>query len=109
MPLYEYRCQSCEKVHEILQKISERPKRKCPGCGGRLEKLVSRSGFVLKGAGWYVTDYARKGKSGDDGEKNEKSSKSSKTSKNAKSDDTTSDTTPASDSKGKEAKAGSST
>ena len=33
----------------------------CPHCGGRLEKLISSPAFHLKGSGWYVTDYARKG------------------------------------------------
>ena len=63
MPLYEYRCQACDRVVEVLQKISDPPRRKCGECGGRLEKLVSQSGFVLKGAGWYVHEYGRKGKS----------------------------------------------
>ena len=38
----------------------EQPAR-CRKCGGRLEKLVSTSAIQFKGAGWYVTDYARKG------------------------------------------------
>ena len=57
MPLYEYRCQSCKKVFEVIQTFAAKPKRKCEECGGGLEKLVSRSGFVLKGGGWYKTDY----------------------------------------------------
>ncbi len=57
MPLYEYRCGSCEKVFEVIQSFSSRPKRKCEECGGALKKLVSRSGFVLKGGGWYKSDY----------------------------------------------------
>lgn len=60
MPLYEYRCRACENVFEYMQGVSEGPKRKCEGCGGRLEKLVSRSGFVLKGTGWYETDFKGK-------------------------------------------------
>ena len=61
MPLYEYRCRACEKVFEYIQGLSEGPKRKCEDCAGRLEKLVSRSGFVLKGSGWYETDFKGKG------------------------------------------------
>jgi putative FmdB family regulatory protein len=58
MPIYEYRCQDCGKVHEFIQKFSDAPKTECPECGGRLEKLISNTSFVLKGSGWYVTDYA---------------------------------------------------
>lgn len=60
MPLYEYQCQGCGKHLEIMQKMSEPPKKKCPECGGKLEKLISASGFQLKGSGWYKTDYASK-------------------------------------------------
>ncbi len=61
MPIYEYQCQSCSTVTEKLQKFSDEPLRTC-GCGGNLEKLVSRSSFQLKGSGWYVTDYKTKDK-----------------------------------------------
>ncbi len=60
MPLYEYHCRKCGKDFEILQKMSEEPKKKCDECGGTLEKLVSQSAFHLKGTGWYKTDYASK-------------------------------------------------
>ena len=61
MPIYEYQCQTCGEVTEKLQKFSDDPLRTC-GCGGNLEKLVSRSSFQLKGSGWYVTDYKNKDK-----------------------------------------------
>jgi len=62
MPVYEYRCEKCRKEFEIEQKISEEPIKKCPKCGGKVTRLISNTSFVLKGSGWYVTDYARKGK-----------------------------------------------
>lgn len=73
MPLYEYECQDCGEVMEILQSHGERPKRKCPDCGGRLKKAVSAPAFQFKGTGWYVTDYADKkpGKSDAEGSKAE--------------------------------------
>jgi len=79
MPIYEYRCLDCQSEHEFIQKFSDPPKTECPKCGGRLEKLISNTSFVLKGSGWYVTDYA----SGDRKSKmdSEKSSKSSGESK----------------------------
>jgi len=38
---------------------------KCPTCKGKVKKLISNTSFQLKGTGWYVTDYARKGQNGD--------------------------------------------
>jgi putative FmdB family regulatory protein len=61
MPLYEYRCSKFGKTFEVLQKFSDAPVKKHPGCGGKVEKLISASGFQLKGSGWYATDYAAKG------------------------------------------------
>ncbi len=61
MPIYEYRCPDCEKVFEVMQKFSDEPVRECRYCAGKkVEKLISRSSFVLKGTGWYQSDYARK-------------------------------------------------
>jgi putative FmdB family regulatory protein len=60
MPLYEYQCASCQKVHEVMQKFSDAPLTECPDCNGVMTKLVSMSSFALKGSGWYTTDYKRK-------------------------------------------------
>lgn len=58
MPFYEYQCRSCGHQLEVLQKISDKPLRKCPACGkGALTKLVSAPVFRLKGSGWYETDF----------------------------------------------------
>ncbi|MCA8967468.1 MAG: zinc ribbon domain-containing protein [Planctomycetes bacterium] len=63
MPIYEYECQACGERHDALQKISEKPLRKCPACGKlKLKKLVSAAAFHLKGTGWYVTDFRDKDK-----------------------------------------------
>jgi putative FmdB family regulatory protein len=58
MPIYEYQCQSCDQVHEIIQRISEEPLTVCPACQGRLKKMVSMSAFHLKGGGWYSDGYS---------------------------------------------------
>ncbi|MGB6063748.1 MAG: zinc ribbon domain-containing protein [Desulfomonilaceae bacterium] len=60
MPIYEYRCQSCGREFEEWQKFSDPPVDKCSACGGKTCRLISQSTFVLKGTGWYVTDYGRK-------------------------------------------------
>jgi putative FmdB family regulatory protein len=59
MPLYEYECAPCRKVHEVMQKFSDAPLAECPDCQGPVTKLMSRSSFALKGTGWYTTDYKR--------------------------------------------------
>ena len=60
MPLYEYQCKKCKHRFEKIQMFSDKPVKKCPECGGLLEKLISTSSVQFKGSGWYVTDYAKK-------------------------------------------------
>ena len=60
MPIYEYTCKQCGNF-EIMQRITEDPLKKCPTCGSKVAKLISRSAFHLKGSGWYVTDYGKNG------------------------------------------------
>jgi putative FmdB family regulatory protein len=60
MPIYEYSCQKCSARVEVMQKITDKPLKRCKSCGGKLEKEWSTSSFQLKGSGWYVTDYAAK-------------------------------------------------
>lgn len=58
MPFYEYQCQACRSHHEVLQKISDPPLKKCPTCQkSALTKLISAPVFRLKGSGWYETDF----------------------------------------------------
>lgn len=57
MPTYEYECLKCGRVFEIRQRISEPPLTVCDACGGQVRRLLSAAPFILKGEGWYVTDY----------------------------------------------------
>jgi putative FmdB family regulatory protein len=63
MPLYEYACHRCGKTFEVRQKFSDLPLTTHEGCGGAVERLLSPPALQFKGSGWYVTDYARDGKS----------------------------------------------
>jgi putative FmdB family regulatory protein len=59
MPIYEYKCHKCG-VFEAMQGIKEAPLKKCPTCKSKVERQMSRGSFILKGSGWYATDYAKK-------------------------------------------------
>ena len=87
MPIYEYQCEKCG-TFEATQRITDKPLAKCPTCKAKVKKLISNTSFQLKGTGWYVTDYARKGQNGD-----------------AKADAKASDAKPEGKKEGKESKA----
>ena len=57
MPTYEYECSKCPRVFEVRQRITEAPLTICDVCGGPVRRLLSAAPFILKGEGWYVTDY----------------------------------------------------
>jgi putative FmdB family regulatory protein len=62
MPTYEYIC-TAGHAFEAFQKISERPKSKCPKCGKPATRKISGgAGLVFKGTGFYITDYGKDGK-----------------------------------------------
>jgi putative FmdB family regulatory protein len=72
MPLYEYRCQRCEDVFEVIQRFSDEPLTVHESCGGAVERLLSPPALQFKGTGWYVTDYARAGNGKENGKKDSK-------------------------------------
>ena len=61
MPIYEYKCTSCGKVFEVLQKHFDVDEAPCEACGQPGKRIMSNTSFVLKGSGWYVTDYKSNG------------------------------------------------
>jgi putative FmdB family regulatory protein len=64
MPLYEYECDACGRRFEVIQKFSDLAPEACKHCGkGPVHRLASSPAIQFKGTGWYVTDYAQKGKS----------------------------------------------
>jgi putative FmdB family regulatory protein len=94
MPIYEYKCPKCG-VFEVMQGIKQAALKKCPTCKSKIERMISSTSFVLKGTGWYATDYAKKtppsesakdgketaanGKSGDSGDAAASKTESEKT------------------------------
>lgn len=84
MPIYEYCCQDCKQIFEEWQEGFEEKDMTCPVCSGRATRVISHTAFILKGSGWYVTDYSAK-KPGVNGNGNDK---------NAKADGDSSDSAP---------------
>lgn len=59
MPVYEYRCNACGREFEYQQRMSDPEKTTCESCGQeKLERLISRTAFQLKGSGWYKDLYS---------------------------------------------------
>ena len=85
MPTYEYECEACHRVFEVRQRITEDPLTTCEKCGGTVRRLLSAAPFILKGEGWYVTDYPSESR------KKAMQSESSSKSDGAKSDGAKSD------------------
>ncbi len=56
MPIYEYECTKCGHAFELVQTFSDRPRRRCPLCRGKVNKLIGSVGISFKGSGYYVTD-----------------------------------------------------
>jgi len=78
VPLYEYECQKCGRRTEKIEPVAGPHLKKCPYCGGKVERAITAPAIQFKGSGWYVTDYAGKSPTKDsaaekgDGEKSEK-------------------------------------
>ena len=86
MPLYEYKCRSCGRIFEVMQKFADEPLKTHAECGGEVDRLISRSAFQLKGSGWYATDYAKSNSGSASGD--------SKTAESAKTESKTADSKP---------------
>jgi putative FmdB family regulatory protein len=81
LPLYEYKCKKCGKVMEKIRKFSDPPLTVHEDCGGELDQLLSSPAIQFKGAGWYVTDYAKKSSVPSNSSSSDSSSSSEKSEK----------------------------
>ena len=59
MPIYEYECEKCNNTFEAMQSVSAKPLKICnkSSCKGKVHRLVSASGFIFKGSGWFTSEY----------------------------------------------------
>ena len=84
MPTYEYRCPKGHVFEKFFPQMTNRRRLKCPTCGQLAERLISGSGLVFKGSGFYITDYKRAGSS--PGESERKSDTKAEAKSDAKSE-----------------------
>ena len=103
MPTYEYECSKCHRVFELRQRISEPALTTHEGCGGEVHRLISPAPFILKGEGWYVTDYpsearkkAKEAEKSSNGGDTKKSETKTETKTETKGSSTTTPSAPAS-------------
>jgi len=58
MPIYTYRCENCGVRFERQQSFSDQALTRCPECNkNKLRKVITPSGIIFKGSGWYATDH----------------------------------------------------
>jgi putative FmdB family regulatory protein len=61
MPLYEYRCESCDEKEEKLEGFDAPKDHDCPNCGAvqAMHREVSLTSFTLAGGGWMAQGYGK--------------------------------------------------
>lgn len=59
MPTYTYECERCAGRFELEQRITDPPRRRCPSCRGKVFRVIHPVGHILKGPGFYATDYRK--------------------------------------------------
>ena len=99
MPLYEYECTKCHRRTEKIESVAGPHLKKCPHCGGKVERLLAAPAIQFKGSGWYVTDYAGKKSGASDAATAKETSSSETSAKDSAAKD--SSKTPAKESKDK--------
>jgi putative FmdB family regulatory protein len=94
MPTYEYQCPEGH-LFEKLQKMSDKPRAKCPVCGKPATRKISGGvGLVFKGSGFYITDYGKDGKGPRKAESESAPAAESKSGSDAKGDSAKPETKP---------------
>lgn len=97
MPLYEYKCVKCGHRFEKIEGYSASETKKCPKCGAKAERQIASPAIQFKGSGWYVTDYAGKGKAPASESGGESSASKSEAKTDSKTESKPAETKPASE------------
>ena len=64
MPLYDYACTACGRVHEVRHGFDESYDQPCEACGAPVRRVFNPAPVLFKGSGFYVTDSRRPAASG---------------------------------------------
>jgi putative FmdB family regulatory protein len=56
VPIYDYVCESCGHVVEVIHGISAPGPAACERCGGPMKRALSAPAIVFKGSGWAKKD-----------------------------------------------------
>ena len=59
MPLYDYACTRCGRIHEVRHGFDETHEAPCDACGAPLRRVFNAAPVLFKGSGFYVTDSRR--------------------------------------------------
>lgn len=87
MPIYEYRCTQCKNVFEEWSKsVGDHGDAICPKCRGNAVQIISDTSFILKGGGWYVTEYGNQKNKNQDTDDTSTTKTDSSTEQTAKTD-----------------------
>ena len=90
MPTYQYRCKQCGEEFEKVQSFSDDSTPKCPGCGTRSKKNISKVfsavGISFKGSGFYKNDHGKKSGGSSPSSSSSSSSSDSSSSSSSSSD-----------------------
>jgi putative FmdB family regulatory protein len=101
MPIYEYQCEGCGEVFELIQKFSDEPLKVHDKCGAPVHRLITSSAIQFKGSGWYATDYAKSGNGGSKKSDSEKSEKKESADASPKTESKSGESKPAASDKSK--------
>jgi len=71
MPVYDFKCNnsSCGLDYEVSEELSIkeyeslcREERLCPNCDVEMDRIITKTNFILKGGGWAKDGYEKNGK-----------------------------------------------
>lgn len=60
MPLYDFKCDDCQKVFEVKKSFEDKSEERCSICNTIMTRQMTIPAIQFKGSGFYSTDNRRK-------------------------------------------------